>query len=609
MTDRPGEDDLIARFFAPLAGPAGLGLKDDVALLSPPAGRDLVVTTDALVAGVHFFADDPPDAIARKALRVNLSDLAAKGAEPLGFTLDLALPNDWTADWLAAFAAGLGKDAAYYRCPLLGGDTVRTPGPLTLAITALGAVARQDFAARAGVRAGDWLYVSGTIGDAALGLKVRRGEGPTLAEADRAWLLDRYLLPQPRLELASAMARFASAGMDVSDGFVGDLTKMLRVSGVTATIDMSRLPLSPAAAAAMAIDPSLFPLAASGGDDYELIAATPPSSAVAFEAAAAAAGVAVTRVGEAVAGESRAAFRRSRRQAGQVRARFVQSFLKSIIAAARSLDPVNVEASAFVHRLLVAAAVAREAGQVAKRRFLDRTSFTIGFKGPQDYLTEVDGEVERLIATRLHAAFPGDGFIGEEGEGRAAKPGQPIWVVDPIDGTSNFARGAPHFCVSIAAVVERQVEVGVIYDPMVDELFAARRGGGATLNGQPIRAASTGDLKAAIIEVGWNMRSSAEAFLALFGRVVTSGRGGDAAAGSGALALAYVAAGRRDGYVENHINAWDCLAGVAIAREAGAYVSDFLAGDGLKRGAPIVACAPTLEESLVAVAAIPGLAL
>ena len=114
MTDRPGEDDLIARFFAPLAGPAGLGLKDDVALISPPAGRDLVVTTDALVAGVHFFADDPPDAIARKALRVNLSDLAAKGAEPLGFTLDLALPNDWTADWLAAFAAGLGKDAAYY---------------------------------------------------------------------------------------------------------------------------------------------------------------------------------------------------------------------------------------------------------------------------------------------------------------------------------------------------------------------------------------------------------------------------------------------------------------------------------------------------------------
>jgi thiamine-monophosphate kinase len=302
MTDRPGEDELIARYFAPLAGSAGLGLKDDVALLKPPAGRDLVVTTDALVAGVHFFADDPPDAIARKALRVNLSDLAAKGAEPIGFTLDLALPDDWTADWLAAFAAGLGDDAAAYRCPLIGGDTVRTPGPLTLAITAIGAVEPGRFAARGGVRPGDRLYVTGTIGDAALGLRLRLGQGPTLAEADRLRLLERYRLPQPRLALASAVARFASAGMDISDGFVGDLTKMLRVSGVTATVEMTRLPLSPAASAAIGADPSLFPVVASGGDDYELIVATPPSSAAAFEAAAAAGGVAVTLIGEAVVG-------------------------------------------------------------------------------------------------------------------------------------------------------------------------------------------------------------------------------------------------------------------------------------------------------------------
>jgi thiamine-monophosphate kinase len=302
MDNRPGEDDLIAQFFAPLAGPAGLGLKDDVALVKPPAGRDLVVTTDAVVAGVHFFAEDPPAAIARKALRVNLSDLAAKGAEPIGFALNLALPDDWTADWLAAFAAGLGEDAATYRCPLIGGDTVRTPGPLTLAITALGAVQSGRFAARGGVRSGDRLYVSGTIGDAALGLRLRLGQGPALADADRLQLLDRYLLPQPRLALAPAVARFASAGMDISDGFVGDLTKMLKVSGVTATIEMSRLPLSPAASAAIGADPSLFPVAASGGDDYELIIATPASSAVAFEAAAAEAGVAVTPIGEAVAG-------------------------------------------------------------------------------------------------------------------------------------------------------------------------------------------------------------------------------------------------------------------------------------------------------------------
>jgi thiamine-monophosphate kinase len=303
MSERPGEDDLIARFFAPLAGPAGLGLKDDVALVEPPPGRDLVVTTDALVGGVHFFVDDPPGAIARKALRVNLSDLAAKGAEPLGFTLGLVLPDDWTAEWLAAFAAGLGDDAAAYRCPLIGGDTVRTSGPLTLSIAALGAVAPGSFAARGGVRAGDRLYVTGTIGDAAFGLLQRTGKGPALGEADRRWLLDRYLLPQPRLALAPVVARFASGGMDVSDGFVGDLTKMLRVSGVTAKIEMTRLPLSPAASAAIAADPSLFPLAATGGDDYELILAVPAAATAGFEAAAATAGVAVTAIGEAMAGE------------------------------------------------------------------------------------------------------------------------------------------------------------------------------------------------------------------------------------------------------------------------------------------------------------------
>ena len=267
---------------------------------------------------------------------------------------------------------------------------------------------------------------------------------------------------------------------------------------------------------------------------------------------------------------------------------------------------MTVEASAFVHRLLVASALAREAGQIAKRRFLDRSSFTVGFKGPQDYLTEVDGEVERFIATRLHATFPGDGFIGEEGEGRVGKTGAPIWVVDPIDGTSNFARGAPHFCVSIAAVLDRRVEVGAIYDPMVDELFAARRGGGATLNGAAIRASAIADLKTAGVEIGWNMRSGADAFVALLGRVVRAGAA-VTRSGSGALALAYVAAGRRDGFVENHINAWDCLAGIALTREAGGYVSDFLAGEGLREGNPILACARGVKDALIKTAAINGL--
>src|SRR5277367_1855339 len=294
MTDRPGEDDLIVRYFAPLAGPAGLGLKDDVALLTPPSGRDLVLTTDALVAGVHFFADDPPGAIARKALRVNLSDLAAKGAAPLGFLLVLALPTGWTADWLEDFARGLGEDARAYDCPLLGGDTVKTPGPLTLSITALGS-------ARTGVRPGDRLYVSGTIGDSALGLRLRLGQGPLLSEAHRLHLLDRYLLPRPRLALAEAMV-FAHGGMDVSDGLVGDLEKMLRVSGVSASVDLRRLPLSDAATAAIAADPALFEIAATGGDDYEILAAVPPEDAAAFEAAAATAGVRVAFVGVAVEG-------------------------------------------------------------------------------------------------------------------------------------------------------------------------------------------------------------------------------------------------------------------------------------------------------------------
>ncbi len=267
---------------------------------------------------------------------------------------------------------------------------------------------------------------------------------------------------------------------------------------------------------------------------------------------------------------------------------------------------MTVDARALTTRFLVACALARAAGEIAKHRFSHRDSFTVGFKGPQDYITEVDGEVERVIATRLHEVFPGDGFIGEEGEGRVGALGAPIWVVDPIDGTSNFARGAPHFCVSIAAVLDREVEIGVIYDPMVDELFAARRGAGATLNGVAMRVSQTLDLKAASVEVGWNMRSGADAFLGLIGRVVAAGSA-VVRSGSGALGLAYVAAGRRDGYVENHMNAWDCLAGVALVREAGGYVSDFLAGEGLREGNPIVACAPGVKDALLKTAAIKGL--
>jgi thiamine-monophosphate kinase len=308
MSPRLGEADLIARYFAPIAGLAGLGLRDDAALMRLASGQDLVLTADALVAGVHFFADDPPGAIARKALRVNLSDLAAKAATPAGFLLTLALPLDWRDDWLAAFAEGLGADARAFNCPLLGGDTVKTPGPLTLSVTAIGSVAEGRMPRRTGVKPGDRLYVTGAIGDAALGLRVRQGRGPDIPKADKAFLLERYLVPEPRLKLIGAMAAYASGGMDVSDGFVGDLTKMLDVSGVSARVPIYRLPLSPAARAAIAADPALFEVAATGGDDYELLASAPPESAPSFEAAAAAQGTPLTFIGEAIAGRAPPSF-------------------------------------------------------------------------------------------------------------------------------------------------------------------------------------------------------------------------------------------------------------------------------------------------------------
>lgn len=305
----PSEDELIARYFAPLAGPAGLGLRDDAGLVAVPAGFELVVTKDAVVAGVHLFDDDPPDAIARKALGVNLSDLAAKAAEPLGFLLAIALPQGWTEDWLAAFAAGLGAAAGEHGCPLIGGDTVATAGPLLLSVTALGLVPQGGMLRRTGARPGDRIYVSGSIGDGALGLAVRQAERggasppwiAALDEPSRRALRDRYWSPVPRLALRAALAE-ASGGMDVSDGLVGDLAKMLRVSGVSGRLDAARLPLSGAASAAVGLDPRLRDTILTGGDDYEVLASVPADRALAYEAAAAAAGVPVTWIGEVLPG-------------------------------------------------------------------------------------------------------------------------------------------------------------------------------------------------------------------------------------------------------------------------------------------------------------------
>lgn len=298
------EDDLIARIFRPIAGEGALGLLDDAARLTPPPGHDLVLTVDALVAGVHFFPGDPPASIAAKALRVNLSDLAAKGAEPLGFLLTVALtPETAIAAWLEAFADGLYADTETYRCPLLGGDTVSTPGPFSLSITALGTVPTGRMVARTTARPGDAILVSGMIGDAALGLALRQGPGAAwaapLSDHEREHLLDRYLHPRPRGALAPVLRNHASAAMDVSDGLAGDVAKLLAASGLGGAIDLSRVPLSPATCRAIEADPALFERAMTGGDDYEILACVPFDAVEAFRAEAAEAGVALSVIGKA----------------------------------------------------------------------------------------------------------------------------------------------------------------------------------------------------------------------------------------------------------------------------------------------------------------------
>jgi thiamine-monophosphate kinase len=304
--DNPsGEDALIARYFRPLAtDPGAFGLVDDAALLKSD-GDEIVVTTDAVVEGVHYLAGDPPDTVARKALRVNLSDLAAKGATPAGFVLTLALRSADDA-WLAPFARGLGEDAALFGCPLLGGDTVSTPGPAMISITAFGRLPSGRMIHRSGARPGDRIVVSGTIGDAALGLDVLKG-GPAavgLAEdaAGRAVLVGRYRVPQPRNALAQAVRDHASAAMDVSDGLAGDLAKLCAASAVSAAIDANSIPLSAPAATLLARGAIGIETIIAGGDDYEILCAVPEAGFAAFVRAAGQAGVAVAAIGTVIAG-------------------------------------------------------------------------------------------------------------------------------------------------------------------------------------------------------------------------------------------------------------------------------------------------------------------
>ncbi len=301
-----GEFELIARYFAPLAedAPGAQGLLNDAAVFDPARADSLVLSLDTMVEGVHFLAEDPPGLIGRKLLRVNLSDLAAMGARPRGYLLATAFPKELDEAWIAAFAAGLAEDQAIFGIALYGGDTVSTPGPLTLSLTAFGEVPQGRALSRAGARAGDLVYVSGTIGDGALGLRVLRGEYPALSAEERAALAARYQLPEPRLALGEALAAqgLASAALDVSDGLIADLGHIAQASGVAAEVEAGSVPLSPAARAALSSDPALLPGLLSGGDDYELLFSAAPERAGELADLAQALDLPLAPIGRLVAG-------------------------------------------------------------------------------------------------------------------------------------------------------------------------------------------------------------------------------------------------------------------------------------------------------------------
>jgi thiamine-monophosphate kinase len=300
--ERLGEFGIIARYFAPLAtDSAALGLRDDTAVLRPPEGQEIVLSCDTIVEGVHFRKDDPPNTIAHKALAVNLSDLAAKGARPYVYLLALSLPEVPPTLWLDGFAAGLRALQERAGICLSGGDTTKAPGRISITVTVLGLVPQGHAVLRHGAKPGDKLYVSGTIGDAYLGLRLL--EEPRLAKTwgltkkDVAFAIGRYQAPEARTDLTLVVRNFAQAAIDVSDGLVLDVEKLAQVSHVGAAIEAQTVPLSGAARKAVKHDPKLLETLIAAGDDYEIVAAVPAPSGKAFEAEALGKGVIVTPIG------------------------------------------------------------------------------------------------------------------------------------------------------------------------------------------------------------------------------------------------------------------------------------------------------------------------
>jgi thiamine-monophosphate kinase len=298
-----GEFERIRHFFAPLAGPGGLGLLDDAALIDCRAGQRLVVTADAIVAGVHYLPNDPPDLVARKLLRVNLSDLAAMGARPLHYLLTTALPASLGPDWIAGFARGLAEDQRRFGIDLLGGDSVATSGPAVLSLTAIGEVAAGMGIRRSGARAGDLVWVSGTIGDAFLGLAVLRGAYPQLAPEYRAELIGRFQVPNPRIDLGCRLAGIARAMIDISDGLIADLGHICETSRVAAVIELASLPLSSAARVVVDREPGPRTRLAAEGDDYELLFTAPADASQVIGDMSSTLGLLITKIGRIEPGE------------------------------------------------------------------------------------------------------------------------------------------------------------------------------------------------------------------------------------------------------------------------------------------------------------------
>lgn len=297
----PGEFELIEDLFAPIArNPAALGLSDDVALIKPPRGHDIAFTTDAVVAGVHFRPTDPPMAIAKKALRVNLSDLAAKGAEPHAYLLSLSIPQSMELAWLKAFVRGLSQDQKTFQISLVGGDTTRTQGPLTISIAAIGYVPAGKLIKRSGAKHGDLVFVSGAVGDAGAGLEIS-AHGPARG-ADARQLVGKYLLPEPRLALGQGLRGIATAALDVSDGLLADLGHISDASKVHIAVDGPKVPLSEAGRRYFGDGRDAIIRATTAGDDYEIAFTCSPRQEARVVALSRSTGVPMTKIGRVVRG-------------------------------------------------------------------------------------------------------------------------------------------------------------------------------------------------------------------------------------------------------------------------------------------------------------------